>query len=102
LRTPRAHRPRGEEHAASDRADGDRRDRLPRPPRRRHRHARRPTRPGSRHRASRRASRTWRISIRQLTYQYNALGRRDPFQPMVGGEFVGDDVGGDAPSTSAA
>lgn len=33
----------------------------------------------------------------QLTYQYNALGRRDPFQPMVGGEFVGADVGGDAP-----
>jgi hypothetical protein len=33
----------------------------------------------------------------KLTYQYNALGRRDPFQPMVGGEFVGDDVGGDAP-----
>jgi hypothetical protein len=32
-----------------------------------------------------------------VTYQYNALGRRDPFQPMVGGEFVGDDVGGDAP-----
>jgi len=33
----------------------------------------------------------------KLTYQYNALGRRDPFQPMVGGEFVGVDVGGDAP-----
>ncbi len=33
----------------------------------------------------------------QVTYQYNALGRRDPFQPMVGGTFVGDDVGGDAP-----
>jgi hypothetical protein len=33
----------------------------------------------------------------QVTYQYNALGRRDPFQPMVGGEYVGDDVGGDAP-----
>jgi|GEM_PF-5216966 len=32
-----------------------------------------------------------------VTYHYNALGRRDPFQPMVGGEFVGDDVGGDAP-----
>jgi len=32
----------------------------------------------------------------QVTYQYNALGRRDPFQSMVGG-FVGDDVGGDAP-----
>jgi len=33
----------------------------------------------------------------KLTYQYNALGRRDPFQPMIGGEFVGVDVGGDAP-----
>jgi hypothetical protein len=33
----------------------------------------------------------------QLTYQYNALGRRDPFQAMVGGDFVGADVGGDAP-----
>jgi hypothetical protein len=33
----------------------------------------------------------------QVTYQYNALGRRDPFQPMIGGEFVGVDVGGDAP-----
>ncbi len=33
----------------------------------------------------------------QVTYQYNALGRRDPFQPMAGGTFVGDDVGGDAP-----
>jgi hypothetical protein len=33
----------------------------------------------------------------KLTYQYNALGRRDPFQPMMGGEFVGADVGGDAP-----
>lgn len=33
----------------------------------------------------------------QVTYQYNALGRRDPFQPMVGGDFVGVDVGGDAP-----
>ena len=32
-----------------------------------------------------------------LTYQYNALGRRDPFQPLVGGQFVGADVGGDAP-----
>jgi len=32
-----------------------------------------------------------------VTYQYNALGRRDPFQPMLGGEFVGADVGGDAP-----
>jgi len=33
----------------------------------------------------------------QVAYQYNALGRRDPFQPMAGGTFVGDDVGGDAP-----
>jgi hypothetical protein len=33
----------------------------------------------------------------QMTYQYNALGRRDPFMPLVGGEWVGADVGGDAP-----
>jgi hypothetical protein len=32
-----------------------------------------------------------------LTYQYNALGRRDPFQSLVDGGFVGNDVGGDAP-----
>lgn len=32
-----------------------------------------------------------------VTYQYNALGRRDPFTSLVGGEFVGVDVGGDAP-----
>ncbi len=32
-----------------------------------------------------------------LTYQYNALGRRDPFQSLVEGQFVGDDVGGNAP-----
>lgn len=32
-----------------------------------------------------------------LTYQYNALGRRDPFTALVGGDFVGADVGGDAP-----
>jgi len=32
-----------------------------------------------------------------LTYQYNALGRRDPFQSLVEGAFVGADVGGDAP-----
>jgi hypothetical protein len=31
------------------------------------------------------------------TYQYNALGRRDPFQSLVEGAFVGVDVGGDAP-----
>jgi hypothetical protein len=33
----------------------------------------------------------------QVTYQYNALGRRDPFQSLVGDLFVGADVGGDAP-----
>ena len=33
----------------------------------------------------------------QVAYQYNALGRRDPFQAMAGGTFVGDDIGGDAP-----
>jgi hypothetical protein len=33
----------------------------------------------------------------QTTYHYNALGRRDPFQPLIGGEYVGADVGGDAP-----
>jgi hypothetical protein len=33
----------------------------------------------------------------QVAYQYNALGRRDPFQPLMGGEYVGADVGGDAP-----
>lgn len=32
-----------------------------------------------------------------LTYQYNALGRRDPYQSLVTGDFVGADVGGDAP-----
>lgn len=32
-----------------------------------------------------------------VTYQYNALGRRDPFQSLINGEFVGADVGGDAP-----
>ena len=32
-----------------------------------------------------------------LTYQYNALGRRDPFQSLVDGQFVGADVGGEAP-----
>jgi hypothetical protein len=37
----------------------------------------------------------------RVTYQYNALGRRDPFRPLVGGGFVGTeqssappDVGG--------
>lgn len=33
-----------------------------------------------------------------VTYQYNALGRRDPFTPILGGEFIGVDVGGDAPA----
>lgn len=32
-----------------------------------------------------------------VTYQYNALGRRDPFQSLLSGDFVGADVGGDAP-----
>ena len=32
-----------------------------------------------------------------VTYQYNALGRRDPFVSLIGGTFVGADVGGDAP-----
>ena len=32
-----------------------------------------------------------------LTYQYDALGRRDPFQSLVDGQFIGADVGGDAP-----
>ncbi len=32
-----------------------------------------------------------------VTYQYNAIGRRDPFQSLLSGEFVGHDVGGDAP-----
>jgi hypothetical protein len=27
----------------------------------------------------------------RMTYQYNALGRRDPFSPLVGGGFVGAD-----------
>ncbi len=33
----------------------------------------------------------------QVTYQYNALGRRDPFLSLVGDVYVGSDVGGDAP-----
>jgi hypothetical protein len=33
----------------------------------------------------------------QVAYQYNALGRRDPFMSLMGGEYVGSDVGGDAP-----
>jgi hypothetical protein len=32
-----------------------------------------------------------------VTYHYNALGRRDPFQALVGGAFLGMDEGGDAP-----
>ena len=27
----------------------------------------------------------------RVTYQYNALGRRDPFSPLVGGGYVGAD-----------
>src|SRR5207244_4160676 len=33
----------------------------------------------------------------QVTYQYNALGRRDPFSSLLTGEYVGADVGGDVP-----
>jgi hypothetical protein len=33
----------------------------------------------------------------QVAYQYNALGRRDPFNSLLEGEFVGNDEGGDAP-----
>jgi hypothetical protein len=33
----------------------------------------------------------------RIAYQYNALGRRDPFQPLIDGGFIGVDVGGDAP-----
>jgi hypothetical protein len=36
----------------------------------------------------------------RIAYQYNALGRRDPFKPLLDGQnvsFVGMDVGGDAP-----
>jgi hypothetical protein len=33
----------------------------------------------------------------RVTYHYNALGRRDPFQPLIGGGFIGMDVGGNAP-----
>ncbi len=33
----------------------------------------------------------------RVIYHYNALGRRDPFQALIGGGFVGMDVGGDAP-----
>jgi hypothetical protein len=32
-----------------------------------------------------------------VNYQYNALGRRDPFQSLLEGEYVGVDVGGNAP-----
>ncbi len=34
---------------------------------------------------------------RTYTYQYNAIGRRDPFQSLGPGQFVGVDVGGHAP-----
>jgi hypothetical protein len=33
----------------------------------------------------------------QVTYQYNALGRRDPFMPLTNGSFVAMDEGGNAP-----
>lgn len=33
----------------------------------------------------------------RVNYQYNALGRRDPFQPLVGGGFVPADVAGAPP-----
>ncbi len=33
----------------------------------------------------------------QVAYQYNALGRRDPFQSLLSGEYVGSDLGGGAP-----
>ena len=32
----------------------------------------------------------------RVTYQYNALGRRDPFQPLIEGGFIGADLMGDA------
>lgn len=32
-----------------------------------------------------------------ITYQYNTLGRRDPFNPLLGGDFVAADEGGSAP-----
>jgi hypothetical protein len=32
-----------------------------------------------------------------VTYQYNAMGRRDPFQSLITGEFLGHNEGGDAP-----
>ena len=32
-----------------------------------------------------------------VTYQYNALGRRDPFQSLMEGVYVGADEGGQAP-----
>jgi hypothetical protein len=33
----------------------------------------------------------------QVAYQYNALGRRDPFQSLLTGEYVGADLGAAAP-----
>lgn len=33
----------------------------------------------------------------QVAYQYNALGRRDPFSSLLTGEYVGSDLGGAAP-----
>ena len=32
----------------------------------------------------------------QIVYHYNALGRRDPFLPLIGGGFIGADEGGKA------
>jgi hypothetical protein len=31
-----------------------------------------------------------------MTYQYNALGRRDPFHALIGGSYIGGDEGGEA------
>jgi hypothetical protein len=33
----------------------------------------------------------------QVAYQYNALGRRDPFQSLISGEYVGSEAGTGAP-----
>lgn len=33
----------------------------------------------------------------QVAYQYNALGRRDPFQSLLSGEYVGSEEGGAPP-----
>ena len=34
----------------------------------------------------------------EVTYQYNALGRRDPFMPLVGGGYVGAERAACAPA----